>query len=304
MLSDDIARYISLRRSLGFRIRLPECLLRRFEEFARSRGESIVRSQTAVDWATQAPSVHQRRERLNVVRRFALHMQAEDQRYEVPPVRIFGNARWPRRIPHLYTEEEVQALLRAAARLTPRNSMRPTTYVALLSLLFATGLRISEALSLQLDDITSDGLVVRQTKFRKSRLVPLHPTARAGLERYVACRQKVVPSDQSVFISLWGTRLHYATACSTFLQIARAAGLRGRPGTPGPRIHDARHTFAARALESSGPSDSEVARHVLALSTYLGHAHPSDTYWYLHVTPMLAQQIASSSEMLFTRGRS
>lgn len=207
-------------------------------------------------------------------------------------------------MPHIYTSDEVQRLLHAAGQLTPADSMRPTTYVALLSLLFSTGLRISEALALQFEDITPDGLVVRKTKFKKSRLVPLHPTARSGLDRYLALRKKIAGSDRSVFVSLWGTGLRYTTVYATFLELARSAGLRRGPGTPGPRLHDARHTFAVRALEACRGGSAEIARHVLALSTYLGHAHPSDTFWYLHATPLLLQGIACAGENLFEGGRS
>ena len=304
MLKDAIANYIALRQSLGFRIRVAACLLRRFGEFAQERGECVVRSRTAMDWAAEAPSAAQRRERLNVVRRFALHMQAENEHYEIPPSHAFGNPPRKRRMPHIYTPDEVHRLLRSAEQLTPANSMRPRTYVALLSLLFSTGLRISEALALQLEDMTPDGLVVRQTKFRKSRLVPLHPTARAGLDRYLALRKKVAGSDRSVFVSLWGTGLSYSTVCATFLQITRLAGLRRGPGAPGPRLHDARHTFAVRALESCHKGSHEIDRHVLALSTYMGHAHPSDTYWYLHATPVLMLSIAGAGETLFEGGKS
>ena len=216
MLNGDIARYIALRQSLGFKIRVAACLLRRFGEFAEAHGDSVVHTQTAMDWAAEAPSPAQRRERLNVVRRFALHMQAENERYEIPPSRAFGNSEKKRRMPHIYTLNEVHSLLRSAAELTPVNSIRPTTFVALLSLLFSTGLRISEAIALQLEDITPDGLLVRRTKFRKSRLVPLHPTARSGLDRYLARREKVAGCDRSVFRSLNNTGLRYATACATF----------------------------------------------------------------------------------------
>ena len=300
MLTDDINRYIHLRQSLGFKIRVPAYRLRRFGEFAHASGDSVVRSNTAINWAAKAPSPAQRRERLLVVRRFATYMQAEDERYEVPPAHAFGNKQRSRRIPHIYTSDEITRLLTAAAELTPVNSTRPKTYRALLSALFSTGVRVSEALALQLEDVTPDGLIVQQTKFRKSRLVPLHPTAKAGLDEYLALRRKTVSENRAVFVSLWGTRLHYSTVCATFLQIARSAGVRGGPGTSGARLHDARHTFAVRALESCGTVG--VARHVLALSTYLGHAHPSDTYWYLQATPLLMRSIACAGEAAFTGG--
>lgn len=302
MLTTDIARYIALRQSLGFAIRVPTYRLRRFGAFAEARGEMVVHAHTAIAWAAQAPTPAQRRERLLVVRRFAIHMHAEDARYEVPPSRAFGSPPRRRRTPYIYTADEVERLLRAAAQLTPVTSTRPATYVALLSLLFATGLRISEALALHVDDITPDGLVVRQTKFKKRRLVPLHPTARAGLEAYLARRTKTGGGDRSVFVSIWGTGLHYPTVRATFRQITRMAEVPSGPGTAAPRLHDARHTFAVRALETCPAEHAEIARHVLALSTYLGHAHPSDTYWYLQATPRLLQSIARAGEATFAGG--
>jgi integrase len=303
MLTDDNDRYIAERQSLGFSFRVPAYVLRRFGRFAQARGDSVVRTQTVIEWAAEAPSAPQRRGRLLVVRRFALHMQAEDERYDVPPTGAFGTPPRLRRVPHIYTPTEVDALLRGAAHLTPANSIRPPTYVALLSLLFSSGLRVSEALALRLDDLAGEAVVVRKTKFRKSRLVPLHPTARGGLDRYITLRQRVAARDRSVFVSLCGTGLRYPTVCATFLQIARAAGLRRGPGLPGPHLHDARHTFAVRALESCRGGGAEVARHILALSTYLGHAHPSDTYWYLQATPLLMESVAYAGETLFTGGR-
>lgn len=300
MLSDDISRYVELRQTLGFKVRVAACLLRRYAEFAEARGDTFVQSRTVVDWAAKAPSAPQRRERLNVVRRFARHVQAEEPRHEVPPDRAFGSPPRLRRMPHIYVPEEIQRLLRAAAQLPPVGSIRPITYMTLWSLLFSTGLRISEALALQTEDITPDGLIVRQTKFRKSRLVPLHPTAREGIERYLAVRMRVRTTDRSVFVSVWGRGLAYSTVCAAFLAAARSAGLRHGPGTPGCRLHDARHTFAVRSLEACrGGSADEVARHALALGTYLGHAHPSDTFWYLHATPTLLQDIAAAGENLF-----
>jgi integrase len=229
-------------------------------------------------------------------------MQAEDERYEMPPADAFGRPPRIRRMPHIYTPDEIRQLIHAAAQLTPKGSIRPTTYVALFSLLVSTGLRISEALSLQIDDLTSDGLLIRHTKFRKTRLVPLHPTARQGLERYLACRRRVSSDDGSLFLSMWGRRLAYRTVYAVFLELTRSIGLRGDPGNAGPRIHDIRHTFAVRALEACPGGKEEIARHMLALSTYLGHAHPSDTYYYLQATPRLMEGTACAGEVLFHGG--
>ena len=175
------------------------------------------------------------------------------------------------------------------------------TYVTLFSLLVSTGVRISEALALQLDDLTADGVLIRQTKFRKSRLVPLHATAREGLGRYVARRQQA-GGDAPLFVSTLGTRLAYSTVGATFRELTRSIGLRGKPGTPGPCIHDFRHTFAVRVLESCRGEKNEIARNMLALSTCLGHAHLSDTYYYLHATPKLMEETARASEILFRGG--
>jgi integrase len=202
----------------------------------------------------------------------------------------------------IYTPDDIQRLLRAAAELTPNGSLRPATYVTLFSLLVSTGIRICEALSLQIGDVTRDGLLIRNTKFRKSRLVPLHASAREGLERYLTRRRQVGGDDDSLFISLRGTRLAYPTVCAVFLGLTRSIGLRGGPATSGPCIHDFRHTFAVRALESCQGGKDEVARHMLALSTYLGHAHPSDTYYYLQATPKLMEATARAGEVLFRGG--
>lgn len=299
MLNEDVTRYVELHRAMGFKFRLQAYLLRHFVRFAESRGDRLVRNETVLEWATQAPSVAQRQGRLLVVRRFARAMQAEEERHEVPPADAFGRPTRIHRMPHIYTPEEIRRLLHAAGQLTPKGSLRPTTYVALFSLLVSTGLRISEALSLQFDDLTSDGLLIRHTKFRKTRLVPLHPTARQGLDRYLACRRRVGGNDRSLFISLWGTRLAYPTVIAVFLELIRSIGLRGGPGEPGPCIHDFRHTFAVRTLEACPGGKEEIARHMLALSTYLGHAHPSDTYYYLQATPKLMEGTARAGEALF-----
>ena len=302
MLVEHINRYIELHQSLGFKFRTQAYLLRHFARFAELRNDTIVRSETVVGWASEAPSAAQRRLRLLVVRRFAQSLQAEDDRNEVPPANAFGRPTKVRRLPHIYSPDEIRRLLRAAAELTPKGSLRPVTYVTLFSLLVSTGIRISEALSLQLDDLTSDGLLIRHTKFRKSRLVPLHATARKGLDGYITRRSQASHNDDSLFISMSRTRLAYPTVIATFLDLIRSIGLRGKPGTSGPCIHDFRHTFAVRSLEACTGGRDEIARHILALSTCLGHAHVSDTYYYLQATPKLLEETARAGEALFRGG--
>jgi len=302
MLSEHVSRYIELHRSLGFKFRLQACLLNHFVRFAESRGDITIRSESVLAWANEAPSAAQRRSRLLVVRRFSLSLQAEDARHEIPPADAFGRPTREHRTPHIYSQEEIRRLLDAAAQLGPKGSLRPSTYVAVISLLASTGLRISEALALQLEDLTSDGLEIRSTKFRKSRLVPLHSTARKGLESYMARRSQIGSDDQSLFISMWGTGLAYSTVRAVFLELTRSIGLRRGPGRSGPCMHDLRHTFAVRSLEACRGGKDEIARHMLALSTYLGHAHLSDTYYYLRATPKLMEETARSGESLFRGG--
>lgn len=300
MLTDHIERYIALHRATGFQFTTEACRLRQFARAAAAAGEDLVRSETVLAWAGQAPSPKSRRDRFQVVRRFARAMAFEDPRHEVPPVVSFGPE--IRRWPHIYTAAEIERLLHAAGKLGPRGSLRPRTYVTLFALLAATGLRVSEALSLHLDDLTPAGLVIRQAKFHKSRLVPLHETTRRGLERYLAERTRTAALQPTIFVSWRGTALSYIRVIATFLSLVRRIGLHPGPGCPGPRIHDFRHTFAVRALEQCTGDRDAIRRHMLALSTYLGHAHVTYTYWYLQTTPPLMRGIAAVSEALAAGG--
>jgi len=304
MLSQDLARYVDLHRSIGFKFRTQSLLLRSFVTFAERNGDVLVRSTRVLEWAAKAPSPPQRHNRVATVRRFALALYAEDPRHEVPPAEAFGRGWFKRRAPHIYSSEQIADLLRAASTLSPKGSIRPATYATLFALLVATGLRVSEALALELDDFTDEGLLIRATKFRKNRLVPLHQTARCALMRYLDQRMRVASSSSAFFISSKGTALCYSTVIGAFLNLSRSIGWRAGRGHRGPRIHDLRHTFAVRALERCEGDARAVARQATALSTYLGHAHVSDTYWYLQATPLLMSQIAEAGETLLRGERS
>ncbi|OTP65251.1 putative integrase/recombinase [Caballeronia sordidicola] len=303
MLAPAINRYIELHHAMGFKFHAQSGLLRSFAAFADARQDGVTRTQSVIDWAGHAPSSAQRRNRLLTVRRFALAMQAEDPHHECPPGDVFGRESPKRGIRHIYSCSDLSTLLAAAAQLEPTRSLRPATYVTLFALLAATELRISEALALTIDDFTDDGLVIRATKFSKNRLVPLHETTDLALHAYLARRARVGACDPNFFVSANGHRLCYDTVMSVFLKLVRSSGLREGPGKPGPRIHDLRHTFAVRSLEQCTGDRRSIARHVLALSTYLGHAHVADTYWYLQATPILTAQIAAAGEVLFSGDR-
>ena len=231
MLNRDLARYVDQQRSLGFKFRVQHILLRGFVAFAEERGDRHIKSARVLAWAARAPSPEQRRNRLLTVRRFALAMHAENPRHQVPAADALGHAVAKRRSPYIYSADEIARLLRAAAALQPTGSIRPTMYATLFGLLAATGMRIAEALALQLDDVTADGLVIRETKFQKSRLLPLHTTARQALDGYLVARRSLTTLDRALFVSVAGGALPYNTvrgsSCNSSIVPISGAHTRG-----------------------------------------------------------------------------
>jgi len=295
-----IEAYLALRRATGFAMLNAEYLLESFAAFATERGQTHVHVQTAIDWAARGPSVAQRDARLKAVCRFVRHVRVEDARHELPPINHFG-ARKTRRQPHIYTAAQIDRLIEAALRLRPKGGLRSLTYATLIALLSVTGLRISEALKLTVADVTLDGLLIRETKFRKTRLAPLHDTAGAGLQRYLARRQPHSETDP-VFVDARGLPLRYIAVKETFdrlvdrVSIAPAARRR-------PRLHDLRHTFAVRALQGSPADRSRSGAHMAALATYMGHGNIYATYWYLEATADLMRDVAAAGEAFVAEGR-
>jgi len=198
MLREAVNRHIELYRNLGFKYRIQAYALRSFADFAGQRSEAFIRTASVLEWAGIAPSVRQRCDRLHIVPRLACARKAEDQRHEVPPAGAFGGAPRRSRSCHIFTPDEIGRLLGAASGLAPRNSIRPITYATLLSLLACIGLRISEAMKLELRDLTEDGLVIRAAKFQKSRLVRLHQTARYALQQDLAARRRFAPTASTI----------------------------------------------------------------------------------------------------------
>jgi len=301
MLSNAVNTYLSVRRALGFKLKTVEGYLRSYADFATARGDIRVVSNTSIEWAGLATLQNQRANRLNVVIRFARFARAEDSCHEIPPANIFCGRRY-RRTPYIFTDEEVQRLMLHSARLGPPGTLRPHTYSTLFGLLASTGLRISEALSLRFDDVTPEGLVIRETKFRKSRLVALHETAALALRHYLLRRGKFANCDDHVFVSCRGGKLSYKIAATTFQEVLKAAGVQGKPNGPKPRLHDFRHRFAVKALQACPDGRDRVTRHMLALSTYMGHACLRSTYWYLESTPQLMKDIAGVCESFLQGG--
>jgi integrase len=296
MLITDANRYISLRQTLGFKLRELSLNLKAFARFAAESGETHIRIATAVAWATEGSSPHARYVRLRDVARFARFLHTEDAAHEVPMNPFRAPVR--RRLPYIYTPKEIVQVVEASGRLRPTYPLRRRVYGTLLGLIAATGLRLSEALNLRLQDVLPDGtLQIRRTKFDKSRMIPLHPTAEKALGEYLERRGQVAVDDDHLFLSVGNQRISCRTADYTFRRILRLAGIAPSRTRP-PRIHDLRHAFATRALEKCAMDSGAVGRHFVALATYLGHADIASTYWYLEATPELMTGIAAAAERL------
>jgi integrase len=302
MLTKAVEEYIAMRRATGFAFRSEGSLLQSFAAFSDAVGKQYVSAETAIEWARSALLLSQRARRLGQVIRFARYIRAEDPQHEIPPT-VFGSENRPRPVPYIFSKEEIQRILQAASALGKRNVFRGQTYNTFFSLLACTGLRVSEAIHLRFEDITADGLVIRCSKFRKSRLVPLHETAQIALERYVKMRRAYTPLDDHVFVSLRRRALLLHDAETAFHDVVEKVGIPRGDGLPRPTIHSLRHTFAVRALETCPDGRDRITKHMLALSTYLGHSKVADTYWYLEATPSLMRQIADACQQFFTGGR-
>lgn len=291
-LTQAIQDYLALRRSLGFKLRDAGAALAGFAAFMEQRQAEHITTALALEWAQQPRAAQPAHwaQRLSYVRGFARHHLASDPNTEVPPPGLLP-FRPARARPHLYSSEEIRRLLEEALRLPTAASLRPWTFHALLGLLSVTGLRLGEALRLRLDDVDLDAgvLTVRGTKFGKSRLVPIHASTREVLASYRARRASHLRSDGAAhfFVTSTGHRLDEGDVHRTFYRLSRAVGLRGPQDSYGPRLHDFRHRFAVETLMRWYREGQDAERLLPVLSTYLGHVHVSDTYWYLSAHPQL-----------------
>jgi len=290
-LSQAIDFYLSTRRSLGYRLKVDELLLRSVARYARKahlRGP--LTEKLVYDWAcspVDADPVWWAR-RVVVVRRFARFWNAFDPRVQVPQSGVFGSA-YRRNPVHIYTAQEISDLLAAAADLGPAWSLRPATYRSLFGLLACTGLRISEALHLQMADFDAAAgmLLIRRSKGGQSRYVPIHGSVVQALNDYKRLRHKHHPQSQSsaLFLSKKGRPVSYGAAIDAFHSLKKQLGWKQ---SPTPRPYDLRHTFAVKRLITwQRRKDDALGRKILALATYLGHSNIRHTYWYLSAVPEL-----------------
>jgi len=254
MLTAHVARYVSLRQTLCFKLGDVSRHLHAFARFAADRGDTHIRASTAVAGATEAPSPSARHIRLRDVMHLARFLHAEDSAHEVPPLTIFP-AQKVRPLPYIYiyAPEEVARILEAAGRLRRTYPLRRQVYTTLFGLIAATGLRVSEALDLRFDDLQPNGvLLIRRTKFGKSRLIPLHPTTAAALDRYLDARRQLPVTDDHLFLSAGNRRISASMVNYTFRRVLRLAEIAAAQARQ-YRIHDLRHTFATRSLDPVRP---------------------------------------------------
>lgn len=299
-LRGHLEDYLALRRSLGFRLGRAGLHLESFAGYLEQAGAETVTIENALTWATAPAGADPAywRSRLAAVRPFARYLAPLVPGTEVPPPGLLPGPASRRAVPYLYSGAEVSALMASAAAIT--TPFRAATYQALIGLLAVTGMRVGEAIALDRGDLDAGSglLTIRHGKFGKSRQLPLHETVTEALAGYARLRDSRPgrPAATAFFISVTGTRLIYNNVHRTFRELVKAAGLEPRSAACRPRVHDLRHAFAVATLVRWYADGGDVAARLPLLSTWLGHADPSGTYWYLTGTPELLALAAARLE--------
>ena len=284
--------YLILRRALGFKLRDTQSVLERFVTFLEGNGFTFITIQQAVSWATQPKHVQPAHwaSRLSMIRLFAEYVSGIDSRTEIPSAGLLPY-RYQRSTPYIYSDAQIVKLIKAAHQLPSATGLRAQTYASLFGLLAVTGMRISEAIALNCDEVNlCQGLVtIRETKCSKTRWIPVHASTRNELRKYAEERDQLFlnPLTPSFFVAERGTRLTDCMVRVTFVKLSRQIGLRGASDSHGPRLHDLRHTFAVKTLIRWYQDGLNIDANMPLLSTYLGHTHVTDTYWYISGVPEL-----------------
>jgi integrase/recombinase XerD len=300
-LRQSLDDYLTVRRSLGYKLVDTGRVLRSFVAFADQSGAGSITSDLAVRWATQPVKtssiwlVH----RLSIVRGFASYLQTIDAATEIPPAGLLSAAGYRPAPPYLYSDADIAALM-AAARQLP-SPLRAVTFETLIGLLAVTGIRIGEAMRLDRDDVdcTAGLLRVRSSKFGRSREVLCHDSTIEALRAYSGQRDQLCPPPRSpsFFVTSCGSRLIHSTVYPTFHTLVDQVGLQQESTPRRPRIHDLRHAFAVRTLLGWYRDGGDVQARLPLLSTYLGHINPASTYWYLSAAPELMALAAQRLEL-------
>jgi len=288
--------YLAVRRHLGFTLRDAGAALHDFVTFVERHRTAVITTELALAWAQQPataqPATWARR--VSFVRGFARYRRATDPRTEIPPATLLPH-RAPRARPYLYSADDIRRVLRATLAWSGWSTLRPWTYHCLFGLLSVAGLRLGEARNLLLSDVDLQAgvLTIRGAKFAKARLVPIHPSTAQVLAAYLARRKRHRAGRAAspyVFITERGHRLDSSDIRKTFHAVCHRVGLRAPDGSRGPRLHDLRHRFAVMTLVRWYRAGHDAERWLPRLSTYLGHVHVSDTYWYLSAWPELMHE--------------
>lgn len=297
-LSQVLDDYLAVRRGLGYKLERAESFLSDFVNYVEAQSSSFVTTKLALEWATLPTKAapNWKAERLCVVRGFAKYLHAFDPRTELPSQGLLP-FRKKRKTPYLYSDKDIEELLNACRGIC--SPLKACTYATLIGLLAATGMRVGEAIALDRADIDwrNKLLVVRDSKFRKCREIPIHRSTIDALRAYARTRDRVFAQlrTPSFFVSQVGTRLIYNNVHANFLTLVRRAGLSERRPRR-PRIHDLRHAFALKTLLSWYKAGVNVESRLPLLSTYLGHVCPTNTFWYLTATPELLRLAAERRE--------
>jgi integrase/recombinase XerD len=298
-LRQAVDEYLSLRRNLGFKLREAGKTLLDFVTFMEQQRAPYITQALALAWAQQPADAQPSHwaQRLSFVRGFARYRSSSDPRTQIPLPGLLPFQ--PKRArPYLYSDEEIEKLLRAALNMPHRyknGAVLPWVYYCLFGLLSISGLRIGEARNLELQDVDLEAgvLTIRNAKFGKTRLVPLHASTCEVLADYIERRQRHWagrPVSSYLFVSSWGNRLDSGQIHRAFYALSRQIGLRGESDSHGPRLHDLRHRFATNTLVNWYRSGLDPERRLPLLSAYLGHVHVADTQWYLEGTPELMRE--------------
>lgn len=295
LITRQIEEYIAYKRSLGYKITVEADELRRFAEFTRTIGHNgSLTSDLAMRWAS-LKSEHSRfymARRLETIHTFAKYVSAFDPNAQIPQKGAFGRCHG-RADPYIYTDEEISLLMAEARKLFSPDGIRACTVPTAIGLLRATGLRVSEITSLKNEDVNlSDGcLFISSSKFKKDRIVPLHPTVTAELTKYrsfITAKLGQRSSTDYFFVSSYGHRFNtrsFEYAFQLIRPILHSDSMHDNPRKI--RLYDVRHTFACETVRHWLESGVDVNQKLYLLSAYMGHVKPADTYWYLSATPEL-----------------
>ena len=296
-LAQELDRYLKIRRSMGYSLTTTARSLRKFVEFARKERADHITTDLFLRWQKDFGHAHRTTwaKRLAMVRHFATWLRGIDSRNEVPP-RALIPCRYSRRTPHIYRRRDIQRIIHATSKLPSIHGFRGLTYATLFGLVAVTGMRINEALALDTSDVDLETgvLSIRQGKLGKARLNPISDSTKAKLVDYANERDRLLGRrTEAFFLSECGERLTEFGARYNFSRVCQQLGLRPmqqpfRYGR-GPRLHDLRHTFAVNTIVNWYRTGKDAGREMIKLTTYLGHTHPADTYWYIQAVPELLE---------------